>query len=154
MKSLIQCLFAFLFFAYAHTVLGECADPEVVCGERAPLVVPGATCFVTALCYDEDCMLGARGDYILVSASDDPEDEIYDGYTIRWLARHPGVMQTVDALGPLNCGLIDHPHGSFIILPEALHCATKLSVGPDDVYVEFFASIPGVCHAWGECRCE
>jgi len=154
MKSLIQCLIAFSFFAYANTGLGACNDPEIMCTYIAPGLIPGASsCLVTGFCEGEDCMHGARGDYILVSSSDDPEDVIYDGYTTRWLARHPGVMQNL-GLGPFDCELIDHRHGSFVILPEASHCATMLSVGPDDVYVEFFASIPDWCHGWAECRCE
>jgi len=148
MKSLLKCLLAISFFASANTALAACPTPQAACAFFPPFI--GMYCpTATAYCVGEDCMMGARGDYILVSASDDPEDVIYDGYTSRWLVRHPGLMANV------TCGLLlDHPHGSFVVLPEKLQCSTLFTNG-SDVYVELFMSNPFMeCNAWLECLCE
>lgn len=149
MKSLVRCVFVLVSLALANIALAACPPPDFACLYLPPAV--GMTCpTVTGYCEGEDCMMGARGDDILVSASDDPEDVIYDGYTIRWLARHPGLMANI------NCGaLIDHRHGTFIILPEQLHCVSVLTDG-DEVHLEFFAStaFTTACTGWVECLCE
>jgi hypothetical protein len=149
MKSLIRCAAVLVSLASANVALAACPTADSVCSNLPPVL--GMTCpTVTGYCEGEDCMNGARGDYILVSASDDPEDVIYDGYTIRWLARHSGLMANI------NCeALIDHRHGTFIILPEQQHCVTVLTDG-DEVHLEFIAStaLTTECNGWTECLCE
>jgi hypothetical protein len=103
----------------------------------------------TAWCEDEECVMGALGEENMISSSDDEEDLLdpADGVTTRWLVRHEGVMANI------SCEeIIDHPHGTFVIMPEVRHCAVSLDTG-DRLYLEFIAS-SSTCHGWTECECD
>jgi len=133
----------------------DCPTPEFLCWYYPPIIpiVEGMACTATgANCQDDDCVAGVDAEAVFVSSSTDEEDLLLDDsdlYTTRWLVRHE------DEMVNLSCAeAIEHPHGSFLIMPEQKHCAVALPVG-DLYYLEFFASSPdGECHGWGECRCE
>jgi len=132
-----------------------CRTPESACEYWPPLIpiVDGMDCrTATSSCEGYDCVMGAEGDAVFVSSSDDEEDLLLDDsdlYTTRWLVRHEGELQNI------SCeDTIEQPQqGSFLIMPDTKHCVVGRPVG-DVYYLEFFASYPEIgCHGWAECRC-
>ena len=133
-----------------------CPDPPSLCAYYVEVVklcpAVGAGEYVTGYCEStppyrgENCADGAHGAEIVVT---EDADAIAEGRNPLWLARHDGNMEGISC--DMTVDHPSHPHGTWLEMPEAGHCATTLDTG-EHYYLEFFASTEN-CHGWTECRC-
>ena len=120
-----------------------CPTAEYVCETYT-----NGACEVSAGCEGSDCYTFYRGAEISVISLGDPED----GFTVDWLARHPGGASLTGFVGrPCEVTPITSSFSKTEI-PEN-HCSAEL-ITNKHYYLEFFASNPvSGCHGWVECQC-